>query len=90
MPINAHGLSKPVSKTNVVDESGQHSEKRSSKISLAARQDLQTTEQGSQQGLLGMQTILGLIEDAAGGPFHHTCTDLFAAVGRKAVENDRP
>ena len=33
-----------------------------------------------------MQTILGLIENAAGGPFHHTSTDLFAAVGRKAVE----
>ena len=41
-----------------------------------------------QQGLLGMQTVFGLIKDAAVAAFHGARADLQAAVGRQAVQHD--
>ena len=45
-------------------------------------------QQCRQQGLLGVQAVLGLIKDAAGAAFHGPGADLQAAVGGQAVQHD--
>ncbi len=45
-------------------------------------------EQGGQQGLLGMETVFGLVEHPAGGPIDDAGTDLLTAMGRQAMQHD--
>ena len=48
------------------------------------------SQQGRQQGLLHVHSVLGLIKYAALVAFNHGGADLLAAVGRQAVQHDRP
>jgi hypothetical protein len=49
----------------------------------------QTTKQHGEESLLGMQTILRLVKDPAGGTLHHPGTDLLIAMGRQTMQNNR-
>ena len=46
---------------------------------------LKAPHQGRQQGLLGMEAVFCLIENAAGGTFHHFNADLFTPMGGQAM-----
>ena len=45
-------------------------------------------QEGGQQGLLGMQAIFSLVKHPAGRAFDRAGADLFAPVGRQAVQHD--